>query len=171
MDASEVLAVLRALEGGGIRAGISGGWGIDALLGHQSRAHRDLDLAVAAERLAAAVEVLTRRGYAVTADQRPARVELSADDRIVDLHPVRWGPDGSGIQDGFDGAIFRYPPGSMDAPGTINATAVRCATPELQVAFHSGYEPTERDRVDVAAVVEAFGMAAPPGFRSEDQPG
>ena len=31
VDGGEVLRVLRALEAGGVIAGISGGWGIDAL--------------------------------------------------------------------------------------------------------------------------------------------
>ena len=42
MGGTEVLRVLDALETAGIRAGITGGWGIDALLRRETRAHGDL---------------------------------------------------------------------------------------------------------------------------------
>ena len=41
---SEVLAVLAALSALGCRLWLEGGWGVDALVGHQTRAHRDLDV-------------------------------------------------------------------------------------------------------------------------------
>ena len=37
MDATEVLRVLDALDGAGIEAGVTGGWGIDALLRRETR--------------------------------------------------------------------------------------------------------------------------------------
>ena len=47
MSGAEVLRVLDALDGAGIRTGITGGWGVDALLRRQTRPHTDLDLGVA----------------------------------------------------------------------------------------------------------------------------
>ena len=44
MEAIEVLRVLDALEVAGVRASLTGGWGIDALLGRQTRAHGDARL-------------------------------------------------------------------------------------------------------------------------------
>jgi lincosamide nucleotidyltransferase A/C/D/E len=41
---SEVLDVLAALAALGRRFWLEGGWGVDALVGHQTRAHRDLDV-------------------------------------------------------------------------------------------------------------------------------
>jgi lincosamide nucleotidyltransferase A/C/D/E len=43
MDAPEVVDLYRTLEKLGVRIWIDGGWGIDALLGKQTRAHADLD--------------------------------------------------------------------------------------------------------------------------------
>jgi lincosamide nucleotidyltransferase A/C/D/E len=58
-----VVEALEALERTGIRSVMVGGWGIDALLGRQLRAHRDLDLLVEEGHLERAFEVLTELGY------------------------------------------------------------------------------------------------------------
>jgi lincosamide nucleotidyltransferase A/C/D/E len=164
VDASEVLRVLDALDSAGIRVGITGGWGIDALLRRQTRSHGDVDLGVASEALGTAIEALGPMGYVVAADERPARVELTSDIGQVDLHPIVWSSSGAGVQTGLDGETYDYPPGSLEAVGWIAGRAVRCGTPELQVAFHRGYEPTERDRADMAALATAFGLSLPPAY-------
>ena len=46
MNADDVLEILRRLDDAGIEWWIHGGWGDDALLGRETRAHDDLDLAV-----------------------------------------------------------------------------------------------------------------------------
>src|SRR4051794_25159397 len=75
----EVLEVLTALEEAGCRFWIAGGWGVDALVGAQTREHRDLDLAIDAAREAGVLAALAGLGYAVETDWRPARVQLAAD--------------------------------------------------------------------------------------------
>ncbi|MGK5520290.1 nucleotidyltransferase domain-containing protein [Micromonospora sp. URMC 107] len=92
MGADEVHTVLAALAAVGCRAWIGGGWGVDALVGHQTRAHRDLDLAVAAEHEAAALRALGRLGCVVETDWRPVRVEVVAEGRGPLLRTVRGGP-------------------------------------------------------------------------------
>ena len=46
MSSQDVVELYGALERLGIRIWIDGGWGVDALLGKQSRAHQDLDIAI-----------------------------------------------------------------------------------------------------------------------------
>ena len=158
--------MLQALDAGGVEGGLTGGWGIDALLGRQTRPHSDIDLGIDASRLDAAVAILGTLGYEVVADQRPARVELSATTGRVDLHPIEWQPDGSGRQTGFGSEVFVYPAGSLSARGVIARRPVRCGTPELQLAFHSDYQPRDHDRRDMAALSERFGLALPPAYRT-----
>ena len=45
MDAADVTTVLDALDQARVRHWVGGGWGVAALTGRQTRAHRDLDLA------------------------------------------------------------------------------------------------------------------------------
>jgi lincosamide nucleotidyltransferase A/C/D/E len=165
MDATEVLRVLAVLDAAGLRAGLTGGWGVDALLRRQTRLHGDADLGLPAEGVDAAIDALAGIGYAVSVDQRPARLVLVGDEGKVDLHPIVWGPTGTGIQTRFDGETFEYPPGSLDAVGMIAGQTVRCGTPSLQLAFHEHYLPRDHDRADMAALAEAFGLPLPPAYR------
>ena len=73
------------------------------------RPHRDVDVAVRARAIKDAVKALQRQGFRVTADWLPVRVELSHEDRHVDLHPLQYRSDGSAWQAGLDGASFEYP--------------------------------------------------------------
>ena len=164
MEAAEVLRVLDALDAAGIRSGITGGWGIDALLRRETRPHGDVDLGLATEAVDSAVAALAALGYVVAVDERPARVVLTSDLGKVDLHPIVWQASGAGVQTGLDGENFDYPPGSLDAEGEIGGRTVRCGTPELQVAFHLHYEPRDHDRRDMAALAEAFDLSLPPPY-------
>jgi lincosamide nucleotidyltransferase A/C/D/E len=164
VDVAEVLRVLDALDAAGIDWGITGGWGIDALLRRETRAHGDVDLGIASEAVDAAIEALASLGYILDVDERPARVVLQSANGQVDLHPIVWGPSGAGVQTGLDSETFDYPPGSLNAEGEIGGRSVRCGTPELQLKFHEHYEPRDHDRRDMAALAATFGLSLPPAY-------
>jgi lincosamide nucleotidyltransferase A/C/D/E len=129
MAASDVLAALDALASAACRTWVGGGWGVDALAGCQTRAHRDLDLAVDAEHEAAAIEALGRLSFKVETDWRPVRVELVAEaSRWVDLHPVVFDAEGNGRQADVDGGHFEYPRDCFTV-GSIGGVAVPCLLP------------------------------------------
>jgi hypothetical protein len=46
MQVSDVLEVVYLLEASGIEVWLDGGWGVDALLGSETRPHVDLDIAI-----------------------------------------------------------------------------------------------------------------------------
>ncbi|MEU1645677.1 aminoglycoside adenylyltransferase [Micromonospora zamorensis] len=150
MNAGEVQTVLDTLAAAGCNAWISGGWGVDALFGKQTRPHRDLDLAIAAEHEAAALLALGRLGYVIETDWRPVRVEVVAEGRgRVDLHPLKFDEAGHGHQASLDGGNFRWPKECFTT-GTIAGRPVNCISVEQQLLFHSGYEPRDIDRADLA---------------------
>ena len=148
MPSSEVVAVLAALGSAGCRVWVGGGWGVDALVGRQTRAHRDLDLAVDAEDEGRALAVIARGGYRVETDWRPVRVELVAPAGWVDLHPVVFDGTGHGVQAGLGGEVFHYPPDAF-AEGRVDGTAVPCLSCRQQLRFHEGYPPRDVDRHDL----------------------
>ena len=164
LPGSRVLEVVAALREGGVDAWIAGGWAIDALVGEQTRAHRDLDLAVRFEHLDTAIEVLGGLGLATVLDLLPVRLVVSSPDgRFVDLHPVVFDASGHGRQSGGDGRFFEYPPdGFVD--GTIDGVSVPCLSAEQLVRFHLGYEPLDHDRQDMAVVRDRLGIAVPPPY-------
>lgn len=63
MDAETVVALLDLFEANGIAVWLDGGWGVDALLGKQSRAHGDLDVALDHGDVARLRDLLTAREY------------------------------------------------------------------------------------------------------------
>lgn len=153
MTAEEVHRVVDALTEVGCASWLEGGWGVDALVGRQTRRHRDLDLAFDADYEDIALDVLGRLGYAIETDWRPVRCELAAPpSRYVDLHPVVLDDDGNGVQAGFDGTTFFYPSSSFTA-GVVAGLPAGCISVDLQLEFHSGYDMGEIDRADLAQLL------------------
>lgn len=112
MEQDEVLTILGALKETGMRLWVAGGWGVDVLVGRQTRAHRDLDLLVDAQRLKECLGLLGTRGYGVETDWLPVRVEVVAAERgWVDVHPVLLVADSSGVQAGLNDT--RFEPGGL----------------------------------------------------------
>lgn len=157
LTAAEVLRVLAALHAVGLRTWVAGGWGVDALVGRQTRVHRDLDLAldVTDTTLEPALSALATLDYGVETDWSPSRVELAAPSaRWVDLHPVVFDDQGTGWQANVDNLPpFRYPPPAFSS-GSINGTAVSCLSVAQQLLFHRGYPPRPHDLADVALLQE-----------------
>jgi lincosamide nucleotidyltransferase A/C/D/E len=154
-----VMADLRAAGFGGVW--IAGGWGVDALIGRQTRCHRDLDLAIDLTRrgLDHLLPRLERRGYRLETDWRPSRLELSASrGRRVDLHPVVFDVDGIGWQSNLDGQEpFRYGRNAFSR-GVIEGRPVDCLSVEQQRLFHRGYLPLPHDRQDLTLLQSLIGI-------------
>lgn len=149
-EISEVLGVLAALASAGCRSWVAGGWGVDALVGRQTRPHRDLDLALDAERLDAGLAALTALGYAVETDWLPVRVELHRPEHgWVDVHPVAFDASGAGVQAGFEGEVFHYPSACF-THGWIGGVRVGCLSAEQQLSFRQGYHLRAVDHHDLA---------------------
>jgi lincosamide nucleotidyltransferase A/C/D/E len=58
MDSRNVLTIIARLEADGIDVWLDGGWGVDALLEHQTREHDDLDIVVELEHASRVIELL-----------------------------------------------------------------------------------------------------------------
>ena len=150
MPVDEVHRVLDTLTGAGCRAWVAGGWGVDALAGRQTRPHRDLDLLVEATCLGDALAALAALGYEVETDWLPIRVEVAAPGRRwVDLHPVVFDDAGHGVQAGPDGTTFEYPAACL-VTGSLDGRAVPCLSVDRQIEAHTGFEPRDVDRADLA---------------------
>lgn len=148
-DVADVLALLADAD-----PRVLGGWGVDALVGRQTRGHRDLDLAVRADALDDSVAALIDHGYLVVTDWLPVRVELvDGADRVVDLHPLRFAEDGSAWQAGLGDSHYDYPADCWTR-GCIGGRVVVCVADAWQRLAHSGYEPRPIDLHDLAVLDE-----------------
>jgi lincosamide nucleotidyltransferase A/C/D/E len=170
MRLTDVMEVVGALEAAGVRVWLAGGWGIDALLGRQTRTHSDLDLVFEAEgdAQAGAIQQLDRLGYRFIENENaagrwmPVRICMrDAAGRTVDLLPVTINhsvaPTSRGPGAGYPIDAFTV--------GSLDGRPVGCLSAGLQMAFHAGYEPREADRHDVALLTERFGLATPPSYQ------
>jgi Aminoglycoside-2''-adenylyltransferase len=156
-----VLRLRDRLDGAGVRCWVDGGWGIDALLGHQTREHSDLDLVVDDASLAVAIDLLRDQGYVTIRDWLPTAIAFrrQIDGSEVDLHPVRGTADGGGDQLQLDGVtMYHYDP---PVEGRIGGTSVLCCSVDDQIRCHRGYERTTTDRQDMEALAAAFNVALP----------
>jgi len=166
MRAADVLGVLRLLSDAGIAAWVDGGWGVDALLGEQTREHNDLDLAINHFDAARYTEVMRAGGYRPKpTDAGTPRNFVMVDDagREVDVHLVDLGVVVA-VADGID--VYgpnglAYEVGALEAWGTIDGQRVPCCTAQFQVRSHSTYEPDFDDYRDVRALCERFEIALP----------
>lgn len=159
MSAADVVELLDALDLADVNVWLEGGWGVDALLGEQTREHDDLDLVVELEDVAGLVSALERRGYEVAKGEPPMSVVLlDLAGRQVDVHPVRFTAEGDGIYRMDDGRDWPYPAAGFEGHGSVLGRSVRCLTPEVQVLCHAGYELADTDHHDLALLRERFGI-------------
>lgn len=160
MTADEVLGVLAALSARGVTAWIDGGWGVDALVGEQTRSHSDLDLVVRADAVDIVRNLLVEDGFHVLRDSLPTAIAFEhADGRQVDLHPIEPTSDGGGDQIQRDGETrWHYPP---PVDGVIDGRPVRCCSIDTQIRAHVGYEPDDNDIADMRLLHDRFGCELP----------
>jgi lincosamide nucleotidyltransferase A/C/D/E len=169
MTAEAVLQVLELLERGDVNVSVDGGWGVDALLGHQTRSHEDLDLLLAADDVETAGALLCSAGFVVLRDLLPTAIAYThSDGRGVDLHPISRTLDGGGDQDltraglGEDAPLFHYGP---SVRGSVAGTQVWCVDGATQLRAHLGYAPQDKDRADVARLAALLQVDLPEQYR------
>jgi lincosamide nucleotidyltransferase A/C/D/E len=158
VTADEVVDIYSALEEVGIQLWIDGGWGVDALLGRQTRFHGDLDIAIQSKDLEALRSVLRSRGYREiqSAESNPWNFVLSdGSGREVDVHAFVFDEHGRVVEG------IKYPDGSLTGVGMIVDRSVTCIAPEHLLVFRTQYEPRDKDRQDVAAICDKFGFENP----------
>jgi lincosamide nucleotidyltransferase A/C/D/E len=167
LTAEDVLAALDLLDDAAIPFWIDGGWGIDALVGTQTRAHADLDIVVPQADCDRAREALAALGYDHDASVEPglpARLVLrDGSGREIDVHPIVLDDRGNGWQPLGPGAWGAYPADGLTGEGEIGGRRVRCLTPGLQLRHHLGYPLGDADRHDLRLLAQHFGLAPPPG--------
>jgi lincosamide nucleotidyltransferase A/C/D/E len=161
--ATDVLAVLDVADESAARLWIDGGWGVDALLGAQTREHGDLDVAVEQHHLERLVRALERAGYARAGEPGAAAWNFllrHPAGPCVDLHAIVLDAAGNGVL-GPPEAGNAYPAASLTGRGTIAGRPVDCVSAEWVVRFHDAYTGDATDRADVLALCERFGLDVP----------
>ncbi len=181
--AEDVIELYSGLLAEGVRVWVDGGWGIDALLGRQTRLHKDFDAMAAFEDLPALTRFLSGRGFslkliweenrwtlcpeppALVGRECPAVEAATAfvledgSGREIDFHVVRFDEQGRGTP--AWGSDLVFPPGAFAGLGTIGGTQVLCLSAETQMRTHTGYLLKESDMHDLRLFHDRFGIDYP----------
>jgi lincosamide nucleotidyltransferase A/C/D/E len=149
MTLEDVVEVLTALDAGGIDYWVDGGWGIDALLGRQTREHRDLDLGVGLDDVPRIETLLPQ----FRPESGESGLQLKDErGRVVDLLLVERSESGELCQQLPGGRRLRYEERETRASGFIGGRRVRCASVALQLKHHDHPDATDQDRLDIDAL-------------------
>jgi lincosamide nucleotidyltransferase A/C/D/E len=158
MSGEVAVQLLRLFHQHGLDVVVDGGWGVDALLGEQTRAHQDLDIALPHPDVPQLRALLEALGYKDVPRPDTRECNFVMGDGLgheVDIHSFIF-DDGGKLVFGVE-----YPFDSLAGRGCIEGYEVRCITPEWMVRFHCGYKCDEDDYHDVLALCERFGIALP----------
>jgi lincosamide nucleotidyltransferase A/C/D/E len=167
VTSTALLELLRLLDDAGISVWLDGGWGVDALLEIQTRAHKDVDLILRVVDVPMLQEILGIRGFAVRSGAPPYSFVLADGAGLeVDVHAVVFDDRGNGVYRMENGEDWIYPGEGFTGRGTVDGTSVCCLSPAAQVLCHAhGYVPTEKDFRDMELLQERFGVELPPQLR------
>ena len=165
MNAQDVVGFYRTLSKAGVEIWIDGGWAVDALLGHQTRPHKDLDIAVQQKHVSTLRELLEARGYKDVPrdDTSPWNFVLGdAKSHAIDVHVIVLDAEGNGIYGPQENGEM-YPASSLTGEGAIDGQRVKCISAKDMVKFISPWLHKRRayDFKSVSALCEKFGIPFP----------
>lgn len=151
----------------GIEIWIDGGWGVDALLGEQTRPHSDLDIVVQKADLEILLAHLDEQGFQPVArdDTCPWNFVLgNGRGQEIDLHVIVLDSEGNGIYGPAENGEL-YPVNALGGQGSIGGVPVRCISPEFQMSSHTGYDFGKKDYRDLQALADRFGLDLPQAYK------
>jgi lincosamide nucleotidyltransferase A/C/D/E len=173
MRAEDVIGICRLLEADGIQVWLTGGWGIDALLGEQTRPHKDLDVIMLVDDVARMRELLGRQGYSLKeiwsenlwamdasgCETATALVLRDSTGREIDAHAMHLDAQGNGLP-AWDAEGFTFKSKDLAGAGSIAGHAVPCLTPKMQLALHTGYALPAEQVQDIERLRARFGVVS-----------
>ncbi|MBI2622304.1 nucleotidyltransferase family protein [Candidatus Microgenomates bacterium] len=161
MEAEDVIELYKLFKENGIEVWIDGGWGIDALLGKQTRPHNDLDIAIYHKDKPKLRKLLEERGYKdiERGDTSDWNFVVVSGNKEIDTHVFEFDNDGNNIYG------IEYPKDSLTGTGIINGVTVRCISLDYVIKFHENYEPKEKDFTDIKALCDKFGLELPKNYK------
>jgi lincosamide nucleotidyltransferase A/C/D/E len=159
MNEDDVIDLLKKAEDIGVNLWIDGGWGVDALVGYQTRPHNDIDIFIQKKDTDIFTKMLNSNAYRETKMEFTTDVHKAFCDsckRIIDLHIFEFTKDGN-LR--YENEI--YPSKVLDGKGKIGRITVHCLTAEAQILYHQGYEHKEKDIQDVLLICKTFDFPIP----------
>jgi lincosamide nucleotidyltransferase A/C/D/E len=172
MRPDDVVGVVKALDAEGVRYWIAGGWGVDLLAGSPTRRHDDLDVVLSDYEgdHPRVVRALAPLGYHhievldglwmtprnLLDDHAGHQIEVLGIDRDRLDTALGYSANGAGPTELIED---RDP--DLFTTGTLHGRRVPCLSAQLQLLFHSGFDPRGVDGPDME-LLRSKVPAAPP---------
>lgn len=163
VNKADAIEIISYADNNGIDIWLDGGWGVDALLETETRAHNDIDLFVEKINRRKFIDIIKEKGFSEIEEAYTTTshtVWKDAKDRIIDLHIFEFNEQGNLVFEGetYSGDVF-------SGIGKISNKVVKCISAENQVLFHLGYEHDENDVHDVRLLCERFNIPIPNEYK------
>jgi len=171
VSAEDVIQLYQYFLTNGFQVWLNGGWGIEALLGEQTRPHKDLDTFALVDDVNRLCELLSQEGYSLKELWSENRWAVDAngvktmtgfvlhdsEGRELDVHALRLDEYGIGIPawEANDGFILTTQ--DLAGIGVVAGGEVPCITAEKQVLCHTGYVLPEYQIRDLQLLNDTFG--------------
>jgi lincosamide nucleotidyltransferase A/C/D/E len=137
-----------------------GGWGVDALVGAQTRDHHDLDVLVVGEDMPALAQLFRDEGFGIKqvweAENRwvdidgtswpTAFVAASEQGVELDIHLIKLD---AGVVVPLCNVAWPLDAASLEGRGVIGDRPVDCVSVRTQIAMHHGYQLPEAHQRDL----------------------
>lgn len=158
MKLHDVIEIVQLFDRHHIEFYVDGGWGVDALLGKQTRPHADLDIAIQHKDSPQVRALLEVQGYSDVHRADSSDFNFVLGDRQghqIDIHTYTFDAAGNHIYG------VAYPLESLTGNGSVDGHPVKCISPEWVVKFHTAYQFDEDDYRDVKAICQHFNIKMP----------
>ncbi len=159
LTAGQAVELCEALDGAGVRYWVIGGWGVDAILGRETRTHKDLDILAFIDDLPRLRRMFDEKSFKLTHVWKESRLIETAGEpwptafvaedsigRAIDIHLIEVLPDGAIVQHYDKPWPF---PESFASTGTIAGRAIPCVSTAAQIKMHVGYALPDEQRRDL----------------------
>ena len=165
VEAKDVVDLVQLFKHEGIDVWLVGGWGVDALLGEQTRPHEDVDIVIEEKNVPKSRKLLKEKGFKdVERDDTSAWNFVLGDSKShkIDVHAIVFDEIGNGTY-GPAGKGIMFPVASLTGNGTINGHPVKCISAEYMVKFIAPwlYKRRDKDFKDVSALCKKFEIDYP----------
>jgi len=170
MTPEALVDLLRLFQNAGIEVWLDGGWAVDAVLGIQTRLHKDVDIILRVTDLPKLRETLADRGFEIRNGGTESNFVLADRSGLeVDVHAIVFDEEGNGVYRMANGSDWVFPASGFSGRGVVHGVSVRCLSPEVQVLCHAhGYVPTEKDLRDMELLQACFGVELPPHLQRNE---
>jgi lincosamide nucleotidyltransferase A/C/D/E len=178
VNAKDAIELYKLLSDNNIQIWLSGGWGIDALLGEQTRQHKDLDVLMLLDDVVHMRQILGNHGYQLKElwsenltsrdsngnQTETAFVLCNSQGSEFDVHALVIDEQSNGIPAWSEAQDFFFSKQDLAGTGTIAGFTVQCITAESQMLCHAGYQLKDKDLRDLELLHQKFGVPYPDNY-------